>query len=140
MDLELKRRLGNIDRLQQHIMRQQDVIIRGLAQVVRLDVSLLNQERQDAMSIKDTIATLQNDVRDNKDATASVQAALETYAKANGDLTQQLKDALDKADLDGADETALKQIAADLEANNSALHAAAPATAAAVVENTPAQV
>jgi capsule polysaccharide export protein KpsE/RkpR len=92
------------------------------------------------MSIKDTIATLQNDVRDNKDATASVQAALETYAKANGDLTQQLKDALDKADLDGADETALKQIAADLEANNSALHAAAPATAAAVVENTPAQV
>jgi hypothetical protein len=89
------------------------------------------------MAIKDVISQLQADVKDNKDATASVQAALEGYAKANSDLTQQLKDAL-AGGLDNADEDALKQIAADLEANNNALHAAAPATAQAAVENTPA--
>jgi hypothetical protein len=119
------------------IERKLDVIIGGMERLVRLDLSLLNQERQDAMTIKDTIAKLQTDVRDNKDAADAVQKALRGYAQVNSDLTDQLKAALQNV-AEETDVTALNDIVTQLEANNNELHAAAPAVAAAVVENTPA--
>jgi chromosome segregation ATPase len=128
-DEGLKRRLDNLDRSLQRIERFLDAIFRA-------ERLIYNQERQDSMTIKDTITQLQNDVRDNKDASDSVKTALEGYAKANSDLTQQLKDAIAKV-ADDTDVTALNNIATQLEANNAELHAAAPATAAAVVDNTP---
>jgi uncharacterized protein YjcR len=128
-DEGLKRRLDNLDRSLQRIERFLDAIFRA-------ERLIYNQERQDSMTIKDTITQLQTDVRDNKDASDSVKTALEGYAKANSDLTQQLKDAIAKV-ADDTDVTALNNIATQLEANNAELHAAAPATAAAVVDNTP---
>jgi chromosome segregation ATPase len=130
---ELKRRLEQIERSQQRIETKLDVIIRAEG----LMSFIVNKERLDVMSIKDTIGQLQTDVRGNKDASDAVMKALQTYAQVNSDLTDQLKAALANG-IDNADEDALKQIATDLEANNNELHAAAGPTAAAVVANTPA--
>jgi predicted RND superfamily exporter protein len=129
-------RLDDIERSQKRIERKQDAIISGMSSMIKMGDGPRNKERQDTMAaIKDVIAKLQSDVRENKDASDAVQKALQTYAQVNSDLTDQLKAALASV-AEEADVTALSDIVTQLEANNNELHAAAPATAAAVVENT----
>jgi hypothetical protein len=127
-DHDTQRQLRRIEQRVLDNSRKLDALIRAAGLI-------LQEERLDAMAIKDTITKLQGDVRDNKNAADAVKTALEGYAKVNADLTQQLKDAI----ANDADAAALEEIATQLEANNAELHAAAPATAAAVVANTPAE-
>lgn len=111
----------------QRMERKLDVIMRAMALEYR-------HEREVEMATVDTLARLQAELTENTDATSAVKTALETYAAANADLTQQLKDAIAAS----ADDDALQAIADQLDANNKALTDAAGATAKAATDNTPA--
>lgn len=74
------------------------------------------------------------DTKANTDATNAVANVVATYLKDNADLTQKLKDAIDRLGMDGTDEV---RAAADaIEANNKSLLANVPKIAAAVTDGT----
>ena len=94
---------------------------------------LLQQERIDIMSSAADITRLQSDVAANTNATSAAAVALTGFVSTVAALTAQLQ-----AAINSDDSAAVEAAANALEANNVALTAAVPATAAAVVANTPA--
>ena len=88
-------------------------------------------ERQE-MATQETLDRLTADVTANTNATASATAALTGFVKTVADLTAQLQTAVA-----GGDEDAIKAAADAIEANNTAMNAAIPQVASAVIANTP---
>lgn len=85
------------------------------------------------MADQATLDALAKAVSDNTNATHAAETALAGFVKTVSDLTAQLQAAV------ASNDQAAVQAAVDaLSANNAALTAAIPATAAAVTANTPA--
>lgn len=97
-----------------------------------------DEERNLLMATRQTLDAMQAAVTHNTSAVAAATDALTHYAQTNTDLTQQLKDAIARAD--SLDDSEVQAAIAAIEANNTKLVAAAGPTAAAIVANTPAAV
>lgn len=95
--------------------------------------AFIAKEGKFEMATQATLDALNATVTANTNATQAAEAALAGYMKTVSDLTAQLQSALTNGD-----DAQVAAAVSALAANNTALTASIPATAAAVVANTPA--
>jgi len=94
---------------------------------------ILKQQERRFMATQAELDRLNAAVTADTNAVSAATKALTGFQATVADLTQKLQDAIASGD-----SAAITKAADDLEANNAALAAATPATAAAIVAGTPA--